>query len=287
MLNIHELESKWLNYKIKSYIPHAVIIISILIIFIIVLTILEYSSYRDNNNQVPEQEKTSVIVLEKKVEPTTKELNTTQDKNLSLATISLEDIDKVIEQMYLKQEHLAQSNKLKEKKIVLSPSLEFMNSMHDNALPYYEEDKKAQVKTQKSTNTDQANKQATSKNEAPEKTKIKETVQVDSIEIKRQNTREDIQSVIKRFKKSNNPILSLFVAKKYYEIGEYNMSYNYSLITNELNNNIEASWIIFTKSLVKLNKKEMAVKTLQQYVEHSQSNQAKLLLDEITSGKFK
>jgi len=65
------------------------------------------------------------------------------------------------------------------------------------------------------------------------------------------------------------------------------MSYNYSLITNELNNNIEASWIIFTKSLVKLNKKEMAVKTLQQYVEHSQSNQAKLLLDEITSGKFK
>ncbi|MGD9719509.1 MAG: hypothetical protein AB7U24_09720, partial [Sulfurimonadaceae bacterium] len=70
-------------------------------------------------------------------------------------------------------------------------------------------------------------------------------------------------------------------------LGDYHKSYNYALITNELNNNIEASWIIFAKSLVKLNEKEMALKTLRQYIEHSGSNQAKLLLDEIRNGKFK
>ena len=86
-----------------------------------------------------------------------------------------------------------------------------------------------------------------------------EIVEDSTISIKRQNTHEDIQHVIKRFKKSNNPALSLFVAKKYYELENYNAAYNYALITNELNNDIEESWIIFTKSLVKLGKKDKAI----------------------------
>ena len=113
------------------------------------------------------------------------------------------------------------------------------------------------------------------------------THETNSITIKKQNTYEDIEYVIKRFKKNNNPALSLFVAKKYYELGEYKQAYNYALITNEINNNIEASWIIFSKSLVKLNQKAKAIQTLQQYINHSDSNQAKLLLKEILSGKFK
>ncbi len=110
---------------------------------------------------------------------------------------------------------------------------------------------------------------------------------IQSIEIKRNNTQEDIQHVIKRFKKSNNPALSLFAAKKYYEIGNYNQAYNYALITNEINNNIEESWIIFSKSLVKLNRKDKAIELLTKYVNYSQSYKGNLLLSKIKSGEFR
>ncbi|MBU4110699.1 CDC27 family protein, partial [bacterium] len=97
----------------------------------------------------------------------------------------------------------------------------------------------------------------------------------------------DIEEIITRFKKNNNPALSLFIAKKYYELGEYRNAYNYSLITNELNKDIEASWILFAQSLVKLNEKDKAVKVLRDYIKHTNSNRANLLLNDILSGKFK
>ncbi|MDQ1244960.1 MAG: hypothetical protein QG565_1301 [Campylobacterota bacterium] len=98
---------------------------------------------------------------------------------------------------------------------------------------------------------------------------------------------EDIAHVIKRFNVNHNPALSLFVAKKYYQLGDYEQAYNYALITNDINNNIEESWLIFSKSLVKINKKEMAIETLKKYISHSHSSQARQLLDEIQAGKFK
>ena len=82
-------------------------------------------------------------------------------------------------------------------------------------------------------------------------------------------------------------IIFILIAKKYYELGEYHKAYNYALITNQIDRDIEASWIIFAKSLVKLKQKDMAIKTLKQYLESSHSSSAKILLDEILSGKFK
>ncbi|MBU1927551.1 CDC27 family protein, partial [bacterium] len=121
-----------------------------------------------------------------------------------------------------------------------------------------------------------------------EEKKVQEEVhQVNTINIKRQNEYSDIEEIITRFKKNNNPALSLFIAKKYYELGEYRNAYNYSLITNELNKDIEASWILFAQSLVKLNEKDKAVKVLQDYIKHTNSNRANLLLNDILSGKFK
>jgi tetratricopeptide (TPR) repeat protein len=108
-----------------------------------------------------------------------------------------------------------------------------------------------------------------------------------SIVIKRQDTLNDLNHVIKRFEKNNNPALSLFIAKKYYALAQYDKSYNYALITNDINSEIEASWIIFAKSLVKLNKKDMAIKTLSKYIENTHSNSGRILLDDIVSGAFK
>ncbi|ABB44662.1 hypothetical protein Suden_1385 [Sulfurimonas denitrificans DSM 1251] len=107
------------------------------------------------------------------------------------------------------------------------------------------------------------------------------------INIQRKDEQSAIEDVIKRFNISHNPELSLFIAKKYYHLGNYEQAYNYALMTNNINNNMQWSWIVFSKSLFKLNKKELAVETLKKYISYSNSSQAKQLLDEITSGEFK
>ena len=68
---------------------------------------------------------------------------------------------------------------------------------------------------------------------------------------------------------------------------QYNLAYNYALLTNQIDSKIDMSWIIFTKSLVKLGQKDKAVNTLQTYIKDSNSKQAATLLEEIESGRFK
>ena len=121
----------------------------------------------------------------------------------------------------------------------------------------------------------------------PKKVKTNEYNNKANINITKRTSQKDIKDVIRRFKKSNNPALSLFIAKKYYELGKYDKSYNYALITNQIDKNIEASWLIFSKSLVKLGKRKMAINTLRQYIKQSDSPKAKRLLNEILSGKFR
>ncbi|MEJ2469241.1 MAG: hypothetical protein P8Y51_09345, partial [Campylobacterales bacterium] len=104
--------------------------------------------------------------------------------------------------------------------------------------------------------------------------------------IQRENDMKDIQDVIARFKKNKNPVLSLFVAKRYYQIGNFQQAYNYALITNELDSGIEDSWLIFAKSLYKLDQKDMAIKTLKTYVQDSSSVKAKITLDQMEKGTF-
>ena len=96
----------------------------------------------------------------------------------------------------------------------------------------------------------------------------------------------DLNDVIKRFKTNKNPALSLFLARRYYDIQDYSSAYDYALKTNELNSEIEESWLIFAKSLVKLGQKEQALKVLKSYINHSNSIPAKGLFEEIRTGKF-
>ena len=119
----------------------------------------------------------------------------------------------------------------------------------------------------------------------PTTLKIKKEPAV-TMTIERKETKNDIYKIIKRFEKTNNPALSLFIAKKYYVLGNYKQSYNYALLTNQIDPNIEASWILFAQSLVKLHQKSQAIHTLQKYIKVSHSKNAEILLNEITSGKI-
>ncbi|MDY0117421.1 MAG: hypothetical protein RBR59_07595 [Sulfurimonadaceae bacterium] len=272
MLNVIELETRWKSYKIKSFIPHIVIIASALVIMTIGFIFIQ----PNNEVNIVQKEPLEIELPKEKIQ-----------EKIETSELSHNEIKQSIEQEEIKPVEVRQAQQPVQReiftpstqKVTLTPSMHFINEM-TNDVPFYQN---PDTDYENVSNTKESYKQE----KAPKPEPIEEVEKPQSIKIERKDTHDDILKVIERFKKSNDPALSLFVAKKYYELGDYNKSYNYALITNELNNNIEASWIIFAKSLVKLKEKDMAVKTLRQYIEHSGSNQAKLLLEEIRSGKFK
>ncbi|MBL4730730.1 MAG: hypothetical protein JKY28_05130 [Sulfurimonas sp.] len=275
MLNLNELESRWLRYKIKSYIPHFSILMSLLILGILFISI-DFSS-----STTPSFEKKQILALKKEVfpkkdvvveaKPVVAEKETTPKEAVKKAISSPRDTELL---------------KTQNQKILIKPSLNFMNNIKQSSPQYYRE--RALIPPQKKTIENEGFVEEVPEEsqdilvDAPEV----EIVTNPTISIQRQNTYEDIEHVVKRFKKSNNPALSLFVAKKYYELENYNQAYNYALITNELNNDIEESWIIFIKSLVKLDKKDKAREVLKKYISNTHSQRAKILLDNINSGKL-
>jgi len=278
MLNIIELEQRWLRYKIKSYIPHLIIFLSLSIIIIILLSFSSNSSTEDNEN-IKENVTTSLNqeFIELQEEPIKQVLPV--EKKVVKEAIIVSSIKPVSIQKQVIQEH--------SQKVKLSPSLDFMKKMQNSVQPYY--------KNETADDSYEVDTPRPSQKKSTTKAQVKETQVVEitpnqsqkRIQIKRQNTQNDIYDIIKRFKKNNNPALSLFVAKKYYELGNYRQAYNYALMTNKINKEIESSWIIFSKSLVKLGKRNKAITTLKKYIKHSHSSSAQILLEEIQSGKFR
>jgi len=218
MLNIHELERKWLIYKFKSYIPHIVITISLVIIFVVLI----------------------IFNLKPKDITLSKEQNNIQN---------IKKLDNIKEE-------------INQDKLILKPSYTFIHNIQTSInikKEIYIPKQQIIIKTQNNKNI---------------------------LNIKRQNTKDDISIILKRFNNNKNPALSLFIAKRYYEIKDYKKSYKYAFITNELDNKIEDSWILFIKSMIKLDQKNKAIKTLKKYIQHTNSSTAKILLDEIYSGKI-
>ena len=269
MLDINDLEKRWLHYKIKSYIPHTIILLSLIIISSIFILFLPSTSIQN----------TPITIKQVIKSPTLPK------------PITQVNVKPIIKQTPIKKKPQPRIIVKKEQTLKLKPSLGFMNKMQNSTQPYYNENQENMLLTQ-NTDTDKApvkQKKKIQEEAIDQEIEIVEEVVVQpakKVSIKRRNTKDDIAEIIKRFKKNNNPALSLFVAKKYYELGDYHQSYNYALITNNINSEIEQSWIIFAKSLVKLNEKNMAIKTLKSYIQSSHSSSAQILLEEITSGKF-
>lgn len=269
MHNIHELEKKWLRYKIKSYIPSVLITLSITILAVLYISVNNKEILNKKNIEIIKEVVTAKVELHKAPLPTPTKIITKQNNEPSIEITSEKQSEKII----------------------LTPSLDFIKKLRSDSTESYSH--------QNFSNTNNSNFQKQKREENYKVTPqelVEEVVEDDTVEPKiekktltifKKETQADIEHVIKRFKKNNNPALSLFVAKKYYKIGEYKKAYNYALLTNQIDNNIEQSWIIFFKSLVKINQKDKAIETLNKYIEHSDSSNAKVLLDDIKSGKFK
>ncbi len=254
MRNISDLEKRWFRYKLKSFIPY--VLISLMVIISTALILSVFKKQLTN--------KSSEVIL----------LNDKEQKVVATKIIEEVKVVPIEPQITFKE------IKKEATKMVLTPSLDFIKNLRTTSTESYSSDNFAQVQ-KKEIPKKKIKKQILKQKQVVQQTRPK------NILIQRQETQSDIEHVIKRFHKNNNPALSLFVAKKYYKLGDYKQSYNYALLTNQINANIEQSWIIFVKSLVKLHKKEQAINILKSYIKHSKSTNAKILLDNIQSGKFK
>ena len=256
MLNVYDLEKKYRLYKLKSYIPYMVVFVSLCVILLVIFFVKNSDMFKSNKAQ--HNQKTLQTQIEQ---------------------VKITPKEEVIEKEVIE----------KNETLILTPSLNFMSNIKDSPI---------EVRQQREKNTQQ---EEIEQEEAKQEVFLKptneelESVIIEEIElhkshplkIQRQNTQNDLNLVLERFSKNNNPALSLFIAKKYYEMQDYHQSYNYALITNRINDNIEASWIVFAKSLVKLGRRDEAIKTLNSYFKYSKSTQAKTLLEEIERGKFR
>lgn len=278
MINTNKLERKWFLYKVKIALPYAITATSLTLISLILYIFLS------TNMQTRE-------TLQKSITQPKKEINATQKSPITTKTILKKEkpIDKIPEETLVKVVKKVVSKEIKNRVstdtqkaeyTLLKPSLNFLNQINKESTP---QKMTTEAKMQKSVQViPKQTIENTSKIVSEQKQQRNQ-----NITITQQDAYSEIQEVIKRFNKNKNPALSLFIAKKYYALGKYTKSYNYALATNELDNDIEDSWLIFAKSLVKLNEKEMAVKILKKYIAHSASYRASTLLNEINTGKFK
>lgn len=251
MLNIKDLERRWLRYKIKSYAPHAV---GGVLLFSIVIGASWFFS-------MPMQSKNV-----EKPKSTLQQSNSAQQITPPIA---------------------------EESTTVLEPSMEFVQSFQ-NTLQEQETDAVPKAAPMPHVSASLPPPKVLSMPDTaaptapiaqPARTFSKEPDR--SLSINRNESKLDIEELQHRFKETSNVNLGLFIARYYYDRGEYGEAYNYALKTNTINNKIDESWILFAKSLAKLGKTEQAKKTLQLYVQQSNSENAKGLLEAIEKGTFK
>ncbi len=268
MLNVHDLERRWLKYKIKSYLP---LLLSALGSIIVVVLLIVYLPLSKEKN-----EKAVETVLPKEQIKIEKSAVQTESKPL--------EKEKTRPPLEVPQNTQKQAEG--QKNIMrLKPSLRFMDNIEEGIDPYLEEQytapDTAALSSLEETETEPIGEVETPQAEMPVEKRQKK------LTITKNKNDSDLKDVIRRFKKNKNPALSLFVAKRYYELEQYQKSYNYALMTNEIDKNIDESWIIFSKSLVKLGQHELATVTLKSYLKTTKSTPAEVLLRKIESGDFR
>ncbi len=290
MLNVQELERQWFRYKLKSYIPKIALFTLLVILSIIVLLFfLDSNSSSNNSSHISKVSSTPTPVSEEKKSVTKKTSATSTPVPLH------------------QEEAVAVKKKMNiQERLVLQPSLNFINS-----LQYMPEESVQKPLEKKALTKEALIKKPTTTKESElkivEHKNIKPVIEKNTqlepekdalvlvsqkiaphtnFTINVQEEETDIQDVIKRFHNNKNTKLSLFVAKRFYALKKYKYAYNYALMTNNLNSDIEESWLIAAKSLSKLNKKDKAISLLTQYIDNTKSVQATMLLEQIKNGSL-
>jgi hypothetical protein len=254
MLDIKNLERRWLKYKLKSFFPYvAMVLLSLSLIIGVSLWI---SLKKTDDKPVIPQKK---VLLSSN---TTKSSTSNTENNVTFIEPSMEFVQSFQNTQLVPESSVQETHSA---------------SIENKPVPA----SKASIAIPKTI---------TMPEYAPPATTIPTLPKVNgnkALSINRDESKLDIITLERRFKETSNANLGLFIARYYYDRGDYNEAYNYALKTNNVNDRIDESWIIFSKSLIKLGRADQAKKTLQVYISQSNSENAKALLDMIENGNFK
>lgn len=251
MLDVKKLERRWLKYKVRTYFP-------LIAGFIVLISIAG----------------TSLILLSSDPKPSVKSDIAPKSSNASVQKASTEATSPVVE----------------ENTTWIEPSMNFVNTFTVEPASSIQPSTPVNTKVYNKGVSPSAVPSSPYVQEVPSNPiqPIQKSIKNESpMAINRNETKLEIEALERRFKENSNSNLGVFIAKYYYDHGNYNESLNYALKTNEINNNLEDSWIIFAKSLAKLGKTDQAKKTLKIYLDQSNSESAKNLLNSLEQGGFK
>ena len=302
MLDVLELEQRWAKYHFKKMLPLYFIATAIVAILVIVPGYLYVNNPKlletylpNNKTDVQHQSKTTKVIAKVVDKPVAiqqeifYEQNTLVPSYLFLRTL---DDQLIVENNRLKLAAIAaakqavkiapkKAKKRKTKKAVAKPK------------------KVAKVKPKPKTKKKPKKVVTPAKKPVativPAKTKV--TVLGDNSNVKaskpvakplkvghKNTSKSQLDSVIKRFKKTKKPALGLFISNKYYEQGNYKESYNYARQTYKLNPNLEGAVLLYAKSLAKLGNEDKAISKLKPYIKRTGSIKAITLLNQINKG---
>jgi hypothetical protein len=319
MLNITELENKHKQYQSKILIHKLKIIVPVGLLSIFLIYFLASDSTPKSKKiappEIPQAIKKQMIVEEQEDTITEVASQEVLDEEVITETVDEdEDVDKKVFAKIASQEIL--DEEVNKEVITQTTSQETVAQTTLQEVPKNDINKNiiAQTTLQEAKNPD-INKKIVTKKTTP-KIVLKPSFSfLDTIEVEeKKNTaskteakkiikktpskprkaldrkkykKSSLKSLLKKFKTNkDNSTISLFIAKKYYDISDYKKAYEYALVTNDIDNNINEAWIILAKSLVKLNQKSTAMYLLITYIRKSYSPQAKILLEDIKSGRF-
>ena len=286
MVDVRELERRWIRYKTKKIVPYTILGIAILSI-VLVLFQIDFTKSDLNKNI----KKNTQAPTKNKVQETVKPITTPQPTVLRQPEkkehpLELPQQQNIVKSRATERKKVPQPT-LQRQERTIEPSMDFLRKMKDNSvLPQttqYPPIQSTRHQQKEPISSFEPSIQSAKQEKTHDRQPQKKAVQIKINKI----SKSELHNIIKRFKKNNNPRLGVFIAKQYYNMGEYEKSYNYALLTNQIDSTIEESWIIFAKSLVKLGRKKQAIETLNAYIKVSTSSKAQLLLNNIKTGKFK
>ncbi len=257
MINVKELENRWLKYKTKSLIliTFMITIVGLLIYGgYYILYKLDFGTKREHKKAVM----SAVRVVD--------------EKNSSIATPLPTPIPSHIP-----------TKEPKKDIIQLAPIVPIVDI--DDSREVNKKRVKRIIKYKKKL----VRKKIKSKKYIKPKVVVKKKIEKDEIEHKIKKidfkvTTNNYMKIMKdKFNRNKNPRDALLIAKAYYRAGNYKKSEIWALKANNLNKESEESWLLFAKSKDALGKREETLKILIAYYNKTKSPNAKLLIEKISS----
>lgn len=273
MHEVHELERRWLRYKIKKIILPLFIFLAIVLILVVSYFLYQSFLKTDQSSSTRANENKSVTAAINNEEIPKKQ--------------KLEKKEPIINEV--KNITPANTNTNKIQITAYEPDLSMFKDEDENEVDKNTKEKQQPQKIQESTTSQEtADINQKPKQQSVEKnsktTANDETISKNNVNLRKSKNLFDPLEYEKKFYETNQIKYALFLANYYYDNNNYEAAHKWAYTINQLDPTNEDGWLFFAKSLYKLDKKEDAVKVLRSYLRHYDSSQAKNLLTKIIQG---